>query len=412
MGKTEEVAEEEKSLLEAVDGAERLGRLNHRRLDALVALAEYYTRQDRLREAEPLWVKSLSLQEKIFGPEHQKLAAPMVALSRLYERMGRYAEAEAVLLLALKIHERDAVENSAWVAEDLMMWAHLAARWGIGEGGGAAVRRALNIARIIHGEESLPMARFISARGDLERLSQQYDLALASYLKAIELFYRALGDRHPETIEGWTRLGHLEKAQSRFREAEAHYRRSMAAHIRMEGKGGRSVGTDLFHLGELYRAEGKPKAALKVLRASLLIREKRLGSRHPDVADTEEVLAEVQVLLRRFEEAEAGFLRAWSLYEKTLGPDAPGLLQTQSGLAALYFDRACYEEADRLLAQLTRSNERIYGSRHARVRAALTNQLVSLEAQDRIDEASGIRRRLAEISSGTTTRGGFHEQPR
>jgi len=165
-------------------------------------------------------------------------------------------------------------------------------------------------------------------------------------------------------------------------------------------------------LGELYRAEGKPKAALKVLRSSLKIREQILGFHHPDVAETEELLAEVQVLLRHFEEAEAGFLRAWSIYEKNLGPDAPGLLRTQAGLASLYFDRACYEEADRLLAQLTRSNERIYGARHAAVRAALTNQLVSFEAQDRMDEANGIRRQLAERSSEKTTKGGFHDHPR
>lgn len=396
-------AGEEKSLRADVEDAERLGRLNHRRLDALIALAAYYTQRGRLRDAEPLWVKALSLQEKIFGPEHQKLAAPLVDLSSQYERMGRFAEAEAVLLLAFKIHQRDAVENSVQVAEDLMMLARLTSRRENGEGGESRVARALNIARIIHGEESPAMARFHLAQGDLQLNGGRFELARASIIKATDIFHRTLGDRHADTLEAWIRLGHLEKAQHHFREAETLYRRALSAHIRAEGEGARSVGKALLHLGELFQAEGKFKAGLKMGRDSLIIREKVLGSGHPDVAEAVNVLAEIQVHLHHFEEAEINFLRAWDVYEKTLGPDAPGLLRTQTGLAALYFERACYEEADRLLAQLTQSQERIFGPYHSTVRTALTNQMVSFEAQDRPDEAISIRKRLSEKASGKMT---------
>ena len=51
-----EVSSEEETLRAAVNDAERLGRLNHRRLDALIALADYYRQPGRLRDAELLWV--------------------------------------------------------------------------------------------------------------------------------------------------------------------------------------------------------------------------------------------------------------------------------------------------------------------------------------------------------------------
>lgn len=397
---------EEESLRAAVEDAERLGRLNHRRLDALGALAAYYRQRGRLRDAEPLWVKAFSLQEKIYGPEHQKLAAPLVDLSDQYERMGRYAEAQAVLLLAQKIHERDAVENSARVAEDLMGLARLAARRTPGSEVDPRVARAFNIARIVHGDDSPAMARFFVAQGDLLGTAGQFDHARAALLKAADIFHRFLGDRHADTIDAWVRLGHVEKAKRRFREAETLYRRALAAHRRSEGENGRVVGTDFLHLADLHRAEGRPKAAIKMARRSLEIREKILGSRHPDVAEASFVQAEVQVLLRHFEEAEIGFLRAWDVYENTLGPDAPGLLRTQTGLAALYLDRACYEEADRLLAQLAQSNERIFGSHHPAVFAALTNQAVSFEAQDRTEEANAVRQKVSEMKSGIRGKGG------
>lgn len=399
-------AGEEESLRAAVEDAERLGRLNHRRLDALISLAAYYSQRGRLRDAEPLWVKALSLQEKIYGPEHQKLAAPMADLSSQYERMGHFAEAEAVLLLALKIHERDAVENSARVAEDLMGLARLAARRDPESGVDPRVARAFNIARIVHGDDSPAMARFLLAQGELLGTAGQFDPARAALLKATDIFHRVLGDRHTDTIDAWLRLGHLEKAQRHFRVAETLYRRVLAAHLHAEGESGRAVGADYLHLADLHRAEGNPKAAIKMVRRSLDIREKILGTRHPDVAEAASVRAEVQVLLRHFEEAESDFLRAWDAYENTLGPDAPGLLRTQTGLAALYLDRGCYEEADRLLAQLTQTHERIFGSHHPAVFAALTNQAVSLEAQDRTDEANAIRQRLSEMKSGKSRKGG------
>ena len=166
------------------------------------------------------------------------------------------------------------------------------------------------------------------------------------------------------------------------------------------------MGKSLLHLGELFQAEGKYKAGLSRVRDSLIIREQVLGFGHPEVAESVNVLAEIQVRLHHFEEAETNFLRAWDVFEKTLGPDAPGLLRTQTGLAALYFDRACYEEADRLLAQLTQSHERIFFFFLSTVRTALTNQMVSFEAQDRMDEAFLVRKRLSEMANGKMAIGG------
>jgi tetratricopeptide (TPR) repeat protein len=391
--------EEEESLRAAVDAAERLGRLTHRRLDALISLADYYTERGRVCEAEPLWVKALSLQEKIYGPGHQKLAAPMVQLSRHLEAMGRLGEAEAVLLLALTIHEKDAAQNSDRVVEDLMALARLDALWARWGQGDLRLGRAHSLTRIVHGDDSVWMARFHTARGAFHREAGRFDKARASLSKAAEIFSQGHRDSPGGTVEVWVERGHLAKAEGHFRNAETFYRRSHAAHIRTEGEVGRAVSRDLFFLTVLFLAEGQWKRALKQARRVLDIRANSLGPRHPDVAEAESVMAEAHARLRQFEEAESGFLRAWAIFEQTLGPHCPGLLNVQSGLASLYFDRGCFEEADRLLAHLVRSNERIYGSRHPAVRAALNNQRVSWEAQERWDEVEMIRKRLSEMEN-------------
>jgi tetratricopeptide (TPR) repeat protein len=385
-----QISKEEEHLQAAVNAAERLGRLNHRRLEALEALANHYTRQGRLREAEPLWVKSLSLQEKIYGPEHQRLAQPLVDLSHHYERMGRYAESEAVLCLALKIHERDAVENSSLVANDLVALARATARQERWPEADNHLTRARNIVRIVHGEKSLALARLNLAQADLMRKRQHFDTARAWILKATALLQQLSGDRNPDTAEAWTLLGHVEKEEKNYGKALALYRRAQHVHLRTAEDGAPSVGTDLLHQGLLHVQEGKPRRAIRVLHQALTLKEKSLGLHHPDVAEIAVPLAEAHAALRNSESAELNYLRAWGVFERTLGPDAPGLLQAQYGLAALYFDRSCYDEADRLLAQLVRSTERIYGPHHSTVQAAITNARISLEAQDRWDEAKAL----------------------
>lgn len=372
------IADEENNLRNAVNAAERLGRLNHRRLEALTALADHYTQRGRLYEAEPLWVNALSFQEKIFGPEHQTLARPLVRLSHLYEKMGRYAQGAAVLRLALKIFERDSVENSVQVADCLVDLSRAASRQERWEDAETHLARAQNIARIVHGEKSPALARVYLAWGELQKDRQNHEGARVWIFKAIENFQRVLGDRHPGFAEAWTLLGHVERDQKHYDKAEALYQRAQE-YLRGEGGG------VLQHLGRLYLVEGNPRRAIRLLRPALALRETALGAHHPDVAELLVLLAEADAARRAIEKAEVGFLRAWEIFEKTLGSDAPGLLQAEFGLAALYFDRSCYEEADRLFGQLVRTQERIHGPHHPAVRAAITNARISLEAQDRYE---------------------------
>src|SRR5262245_13490968 len=97
----------ESSLRAAVYATEKLGRYNHKRLESREALADFFARRGRYREAEPIKVQLVAAREKIYGPEHQSLAPQLGELSAYYKAMGRFDEAEAVLNLALKINERD-----------------------------------------------------------------------------------------------------------------------------------------------------------------------------------------------------------------------------------------------------------------------------------------------------------------
>ncbi|MCI5121998.1 MAG: tetratricopeptide repeat protein, partial [Candidatus Electrothrix sp. AUS4] len=66
-------------------------------------LAEFYRRQGRYDEAEPLYKNSLQIFERAFGKDHPDRAITLNNLAQLYYEQGRYDEAEPLYKSSLEI---------------------------------------------------------------------------------------------------------------------------------------------------------------------------------------------------------------------------------------------------------------------------------------------------------------------
>jgi tetratricopeptide (TPR) repeat protein len=65
-----------------------------------------YLNQSRYAEAEPLYQRSLAIQEKALGRDHPDVANSLYGLAVLYRNQGRYADAEPLFQRALAIQEK------------------------------------------------------------------------------------------------------------------------------------------------------------------------------------------------------------------------------------------------------------------------------------------------------------------
>jgi tetratricopeptide (TPR) repeat protein len=90
---------------------------------------------------------------------------------------------------------------------------------------------------------------------------------------------------------------------------------------------------------ELYEA-GKYEEAIPLAQRVLKLREKALGSRHPDLAESLNDLALIYAAQGRYVEAEPLHKRALAIQEKALGPDHPNLATTLKYLGVLYQNQA------------------------------------------------------------------------
>jgi tetratricopeptide (TPR) repeat protein len=75
------------------------------------------------------------------------------------------------------------------------------------------------------------------------------------------------------------------------------------------------------YIGEVLGAMGRHPEALERLRKALSLRERVLGSDHPDTAKTLHNIAGIQYQVGRTSEAEASFRAALARFEKALGPN-------------------------------------------------------------------------------------------
>jgi kinesin light chain len=90
----------------------------------------------------------------------------------------------------------------------------------------------------------------------------------------------------------------------------------------------------------------------------LEIREKCLGSAHPDVAKQLNNLALLCQNQGKYDEVESYYKRAIEIYTKTLGIDDPNVAKTKNNLASAYLKQQKYKEAEQIYKDvLTRAQE-------------------------------------------------------
>ena len=102
-------------------------------------LANLFQDMGRYAEAEPLYRRSLKIDEKKLGPDHPDVAASLNNLADLYDDMGQYAKAEPLYRRSLTIRENQLGADHPDVARSLNNLADLYRGHGPIRRGGAAL---------------------------------------------------------------------------------------------------------------------------------------------------------------------------------------------------------------------------------------------------------------------------------
>ena len=147
-------------------------------------------------------------------------------------------------------------------------------------------------------------------------------------------------------------------------QSQALHQQALAIREQVLGSDHPAVAESLNVLAMLARLQGDYEQAEGFHRQALAIREKTLGPDHPATAMS---LNNLGVLYRsqgKYEQAEPLFQQALNIFERSLGSEHPDTLMTFLNLAKLYSEKRKYEQAEQLLQQTLATSERVLEPGH------------------------------------------------
>jgi tetratricopeptide (TPR) repeat protein len=327
----------------------------------------------RLGPAERACRRALAGYLATEGPRHPDVANALVDLGAILEARDRPREAARshrralAILTARRALEPDLVRLT--VHARLALAGLDRARGALGPSG-TGYRRALrDIRRRLPAGDRL-LAHALNGLGVLRKAEGRYAEALAYYRRA--LVHVARGDRTMlATIHH--NLGGSEHARGRHAMAEVHARRSVRLRAALVGPEHPALAGDLAALAAIVEARGHLDQAADLYARALAIFRRTLGGRSVEVGLTLASLAGLEHQRARTARARGLFTRALAILETLLGRHHADVALTINNLGVLERDAGHGARADRLFRRAVGSFERTLGGRHAHTRAARRN---------------------------------------
>lgn len=203
-------------------------------------LAALLLATNRLQEAEPLMRRALEIDEASFGPDHPNVARDLNNLAQLLKDTNRLQEAEPLMRRALAVVENSLGTNHPYVAISLS-----------------------NLAQLLK---------------DTNRLGEADPLIR----RALAIDEARFGPNHPKVAIRLNNLGQLLQATKRFQEAEPLYRRALTIDEASFSPTHPNVAIDLNNLASLLNNTNRLQEAAPLMERSLLIFIQSLGTEHPN----------------------------------------------------------------------------------------------------------------------------------
>ena len=226
-------------------------------------------------------MRALSIDEKVFGPDHPNVAIDVNNLGGVLQALGELQESRECLERALKIDEKVHGPDHPRVAI-----------------------RVSNLSGVLRDQGKLQEAKNYSER-------------------ALLIDEKVYGSDHPNVAIDVNNLGMVLKEMGKLHEAKKCYKRGLKIDTKAYGPDHPNIAIRLNNLGMILRDTSKLQKARKYIVRALLIDEKAYGPDHLEVARDVNNLGTVLLALGKPQEARKCFKRALGICRQKLGEDHP-----------------------------------------------------------------------------------------
>ena len=269
--------------------------------------------QGKYQEALPLLQRTLEINEKVLGSEHERTAINLNNLGWLYEALGQYDN-------ALPLYQR-----------------------------------ALTILEKTLGPEHENTAGSLNNLGELYRVLGQYDKALPLHQRALTILEKTLGPEHENTAASLNNLAMMYSNLGQYDKALPLHQRALGIVEKILGPEHEVTAASLNNLAMMYSNLGQYDRALPLCQRALTTHEKTLGPEHERTAINLNNLGWLYEALGQYDNALPLYQRALTILEKTLGPEHENTATSLNNLGWLYEALGQYDKALPLYQRAYRS---------------------------------------------------------
>jgi len=293
---------------ETSDGAEAgAGLAAPTRTGLLATLGTVLAVSGGLTEAEPLLQQALQLTAQADPRDRDarlQQAQSLHAMGILRDRRAQYAESVRDFEEALQIKRSLLGDTDLSTLTTAQRMVPVLARLGRIDDAERMAREVVQRRTVLTGDTSEPVAKALNELGNVLQDGGRLGDAITAYAQAAAITRAAVG---PSSIVLAQQLNNLASA---FEEqgspaAGPLYRESLAIRSALLPPGDQGLARAGHNLGRWLLRQGDADAARPLLQAALQSRQAKLPAGHDDIANSQLLLAEAELLMRRPEEAQA-----------------------------------------------------------------------------------------------------------
>jgi len=218
----------------------------------------------------------------------------------------------------------------------------------------------------------------------------EYPSGRAHVERSLALRQSLHDDRHPDTLDAMSALGHVLAMQGHYDDAEARFKHVLAIRERDLGPDHPLTLRALTHLAQLYALAQRYDWGESAIRQVL---DRRLASQGPNHPDTLEIMQKLGMLyqLRGMpDRAEPLLEKALTGFRACSGPDHPSTLTCQHSLANNYRAQKRYAEAEPLIREVLELRKARLAPNHPATLLSMFEMALLVWKMGRLDEAAGL----------------------
>lgn len=276
--------------------------------DVDAALAELYFRTGRYRDARPLLEEVVQRRQAQLGERHVRTLDAMAELALNYFDQGDYSAAIARL------------------------------------------SQVLNLQQQVFGDEPHPdIGESLNNLGLILAESGQLDKAGGYYEQALAINRRLYGEQHPSVAIGLNNLALLARKSGDLKKAADLFNQALAIHRALHGESHPQVALTLTNLALIYQDLDRSGDSYTTLQKVLEIQRNSLTAEDPQVARTEALLGRLEFEQGNYSAALKLQSQAVNKLAAAMEPGHPQLIAARLNLAELQIELGRFADADALL---------------------------------------------------------------